>query len=101
MPMMLENPVSVIGAYKRIVPLARGSEGWRNALRHIAVALLIAPAWLGVLVVYILLTGFLPLWGVWAIYTLSRRHSIHRDALLQAVSASSGAPPRAGGPGLP
>lgn len=84
---IIQNPCSIIGSYKRIVPLM--GDTWPSKLGFSA---LIGVVWLGVLMVYGFLTGFLILWIPWMIVTLSRRHTIHRARLLQAAG-QGGYPP--------
>jgi hypothetical protein len=72
-----QNPVSFIGATKRLWPLGRGSAGWVAVARWTGVGSLILLAWVGVLVVYTTLTALPVLWIGWAVYTIRRRHFIY------------------------
>lgn len=77
----LQTPVSYIGAYKVIWPLARGSEGMTNVVRRASVAVLLGLYWILVTTVFyalILTTPFPLVLGVpWLVYTLIRRRRIH------------------------
>jgi hypothetical protein len=75
--LIVQNPVSIIGAARRIWPLGRGSHGWRAALRRTAAALLLLVSWVLVLAVYLLLCVIPVLWIGWGIYTLRRRHFVY------------------------
>lgn len=72
-----QNPVSIIGAAKRIVPLGYGSHGWASAARWTGAVLLLLTAWIIVLFVYALLCVIPVLWIPWAIWTLRRRHFVY------------------------
>jgi hypothetical protein len=75
--LIIQNPVSIIGAARRIWPLGRGSYGWRSAARWTGAALLPLCAWICVLAVYALLCVLPILWIPWGIYTLRRRHFVY------------------------
>jgi hypothetical protein len=75
---ILQNPVSLIGSAKRIIPLGGKAHGWLAVATRTGVILLLILAWAGVLLWYVLLC--VPLffgWVPWAIWTLNRRHHIH------------------------
>jgi hypothetical protein len=74
---ILQNPVSLIGATKRIYPLGYGSHGWLSYLRWTGVVMLVILAWAGVLSVYLSLSFIPVLWIGWFIYTTRRRHFIY------------------------
>ena len=76
----LQTPVSFIGSYKMIMPMAEspgGTKGWVRALRATGVVLLLALFWLIVTVTfYAFVFASIVLGVVWVIYTLHRRHQI-------------------------
>jgi hypothetical protein len=74
---IVQNPVSVIGAAKRIWPHGHGSHGWRSAARRTGITLLLLLAWIGVLTVYLALCIIPVLWIGWAMWTLRRRHFVY------------------------
>ena len=82
---ILSTPVSFIGSTKRITPLFHGSQGWVKVVRAILVTLLLIFTWIGVAAWYAIIISVPILWIVWPIYTLNRRHRIHRDELLAAT----------------
>ena len=83
---ILSTPVSFIGSTKRITPLFQTeSHGWLKAGRAILVTLLLIFTWIGVTAWYAIIVMVPILWIVWPVYTLSRRHRIHRDELLAAT----------------
>jgi len=82
--MILQNPFSLIGATKRVIPYGPTGRGWWAVLTWTVTILALILAWAVVLAWYALLTGFAVLWIPWGIYTLNRRHHIH-DQLRAAM----------------
>lgn len=83
---ILSTPTSFIGSTKRIVPMLKPSRhGWAKAGRVSLVILLLLLAWIGVTLWYAVIVCVPILWIVWPIYTLNRRHRIHREELLSAT----------------
>lgn len=76
---IIQNPVSLTGAARRIWPLGHGSEGWRAVLRWAGVVALVILAWAGVLAVYLGLSFIPVLWIGWAFWTLRRRHFVYDE----------------------
>jgi hypothetical protein len=76
-PPITQNPVSIIGAAKRVWPLGHGSEGWRAAARWTGTGTLLLLAWLGVLAWYAVMTLAPVLWIGWAVWTVRRRHFVY------------------------
>ncbi len=75
----LQTPVSFIGSYKMIMPLAADSPStsWKRAAIYAGTGLLLLAFWAFVtLTIYSLVFSTLILIPVWAIFTLQRRHKI-------------------------
>jgi hypothetical protein len=74
----LQTPVSFIGSYKMIMPMAPGGvTRWGRAARYTGTISLLLAYWLLVKIMfYGFLLGFLITAPVWLVYTLNRRHKI-------------------------
>jgi hypothetical protein len=92
----LQTPVSFIGSYKMIMPLARGpaSSTLARITKYAGAALLLLLFWVFVtLTFYGLVYGSIILAVVWIVFTLQRRH--HIRAARRVLADQAHEPPRA------
>lgn len=72
-----QNPLSFVGSFKRIAPIAYNKHGWDKVGMVTVAVLAILFMWTCVLAWYAVLTGLLPAWLLWGALTLNRRHHIY------------------------
>jgi hypothetical protein len=85
------TPVSFIGGYQIIWPLASGSTGFVSVLRYAGVALLLVLYWIAVTTTFyaVMLSTLLGM-VLWLVYTTHRRRTIENARLTVASKADLG-----------